>query len=101
MMPHMSKLTYHEGIPDYFFELTQENVLNHLKEMTLFYHKGKNDKTVLISTMLHGNETSGLEAIKQYFRDVLDKGISDLSFLVLLGNPLAFSQNKRLIKGPT
>ena len=49
--------------------------------------------------MLHGNETSGLVAIQQFFRSILERDSSEMSFLVLLGNPLAFSQNKRLVNG--
>ena len=95
----MRNLTYIESIPDYFFDLNQSNVLDHLDDMTLFFHRGESDKTILLSTMLHGNETSGLKAIQQYLKSVIDGRINDFSFLILLGNPQAFAENKRLVEG--
>lgn len=94
----MENVRFFESIPDFFFELNQKNILDHLEEMTLFYHEGDKEETVLLSTMLHGNETSGLFAIQKYLKNMMGMEGSP-SFLILLGNPKAFHENKRLIPG--
>ena len=45
--------------------------------MSLFYQKGSIEKTVVLSTMLHGNETSGLYAIQKFLKYQTDKKLPD------------------------
>jgi succinylglutamate desuccinylase len=93
----MKSVAFYDSIPDFFYELNQENVLDYLDEMSLFYQKGDLDKTVVLSTMLHGNETSGLFAIQKFLKSILPTS-NQPSYMILLGNPKAFHQNKRLVE---
>lgn len=94
----MKNVAFYDSIPDFFYKLNQENVLGYLDEMSLFFHKGAIDKTVVISTMLHGNETSGLYAIQKFLKAQEGKA-NRPSYAILLGNPRAFQSNKRLVGG--
>ena len=59
-MSPMKNVAFYDSVPDFFYKLNQENVLDFLDEMSLFFQKGTIEKTIVISTMLHGNETRPL-----------------------------------------
>ena len=94
----MKKVSFFESIPSFFFDLNQGNILSYLKEMSLFFNRGTHSKTIFLSTILHGNETSGLVAIQRFLK-AIQKIESRPNVLILLGNPKAFSENLRLAHG--
>ena len=81
----------------HFFDINQRNVLDYIQGMSLIFHEGNFENTILISTMLHGNETSGLDILKKVPKKI--ENINDRrNILILLGNPKAFHENKGLLK---
>ncbi len=94
----MQEVQFFDSLPSFFFDINQKNVLEHLQGMSLIFHAGNYENTVLVSTMLHGNETSGLDILKKFLKKI--EGIEDRpNILILLGNPKAFHENKRFIQG--
>lgn len=81
-------------IPDAFFEAKAENLIDILPAPTLFHLEGCNPQPLFISTLLHGNETTGLYAVqrllKKYKNKQLPRAIS-----LFIGNVAAAKKNQR------
>ncbi|MFC1588719.1 M14 family metallopeptidase [Pseudomonadota bacterium] len=81
-------------IPDGFLTAKAEDLHEVLKTPTLFHLEGVNPQPLFISTLLHGNETTGLYAIqrllKKYNGTPLPRAIS-----IFVGNIAAAKDNQR------
>jgi len=69
-----------DAIPDGFLNARAQDLHEILERPTLIHLRGKNDQPLFISTLLHGNEITGLYAIqkllKQYQQSELPRSIS-------------------------
>ncbi len=81
-------------IPDELLTAKAEDLHSVLKTPTLFHLDGINPKPLFISTLLHGDETTGLYAIqrllKKYSEKPLPRAIS-----LFIGNIAAAKENQR------
>ena len=81
-------------IPDEFLTAKAEDMHEVLKMPTLFHVEGINPQPLFVSTLLHGNETTGLYAIqrllKKYREQPLPRAIS-----LFVGNIAAAKENQR------
>lgn len=85
-------------IPDAFLDANAENLHKILPAPTLFHLPGSNPQPLFLSTLLHGNETTGLYAIqrllKKYQNKPLPRAIS-----LFIGNISAARDNVRRLDG--
>lgn len=81
-------------IPDAFLDARAEDLSGILEAPTLFHLEGINPQPLFVSTLLHGNETTGLYAmqrlLKKYSNQPLPRAIS-----LFIGNVAAAKENKR------
>lgn len=81
-------------IPDAFLDAKAEELHKILPAPTLFHLQGINPQPLFLSTLLHGNETTGLYAIqrllKKYQNKPLPRAIS-----LFIGNIAAARENQR------
>ena len=85
-------------IPDAFLDASAEHLHEILPAPTLFHLPGINPQPIFLSTLLHGNETTGLYAIqrllKKYQNEDLPRAIS-----LFIGNITAARENMRRLDG--
>lgn len=79
------------GIPK-TIEESEEAVLASLKEPTLFFVDNKQEKTVLVSGLLHGNEPSGFRAIVAWMKKTKQVKLP-FNILFMIGNVKAATEN--------
>ena len=82
------------NIPEGLLEAKSEDLYELLGNPTLIHLEGKNPTPLFISTLLHGNETTGFYAVqkllKQYSKTPLPRSLS-----IFIGNVEAAQQNQR------
>ncbi len=78
----MIPLYFRESLPDGFFESEPHTAFEIFEGPTLIHLRGESDTTVFISTLLHGNEHTGYEALKS----ILQNQNRKKSLLILIGN---------------
>ena len=75
-------------IPEGFLEIKPKKITKLIEGPSLLHLRGKKDKPFFISTLLHGNETSGLiilqKVLKKYHKRVLPR-----SLIIFIANPKA------------
>lgn len=81
-------------IPDGFLDAKAEDLFDILKTPTLFHLDGVNPKPLFISTLLHGDETTGLYAIQRLLKKYSEKKLPK-SISIFIGNIAAAKENKR------
>ena len=90
------KLNRLNKIPDGLLDTPATRLHQILKAPTLIHLSGIKKQTLFISVLLHGNETTGWDAIcqllKQYTKKNLPRNIS-----LFIGNVAAAKENKRLL----
>lgn len=83
-----------QQFPEELLDANVEDLEDLLKSPTLFHLDGTNPKPLFICTLLHGNETTGFNAIqrllKKYRGQQLPRAIS-----IFVGNVYAAKQNQR------
>ncbi|MCB0413035.1 MAG: succinylglutamate desuccinylase/aspartoacylase family protein [Bdellovibrionales bacterium] len=92
------KLNIFDGFPDGLEKLTAENIKSYFDSPSLVFVKGKLDKPVFLSTLLHGNELSGLEVLKKIFK-YSQEHILARDLIVFIGNVDACEKNQRFLDG--
>ena len=84
------------------YEVNQDNkspsyVLNNYERVVGNYHSN-NEKTIIFIAAIHGNENSGLIALKRFFHDIKELEINiDGTVIGLIGNLEALKNNRRHI----
>ena len=103
----MSKRPYHNAdqpcailhqLPEGFLDSPADRLIELLPGPTLFDLPGKDPRPLFISTLLHGNEDSGLSAIQTVLKRQLAGGLNR-SLLLFIGNVRAASQQRRTLPG--
>jgi gamma-glutamyl:cysteine ligase YbdK (ATP-grasp superfamily)/succinylglutamate desuccinylase len=91
-----SHLTVLDEIPEGLLELQSHELYQHLEGPTLIRLKGRRDDVLFVSVLLHGNETTGWDAIRSLLSD------SDelpRSLYLFIGNVAAAAEGLRHLKG--
>ena len=84
------------------YEVNQDNkspiyVLNNYERVVGNYHSN-NEKTIIFIAAIHGNENSGVIALKRFFHDIKELEINiDGTVIGLIGNLEALKNNRRHI----
>jgi succinylglutamate desuccinylase len=101
-------LKYYEGIgnscegsvPEEFLNVSPDRILDVLGQPSLIKVTGTNPhaRPLFVSTLLHGDEHSGLIALQRMLARNRHCGI-ERTLLILVGNVHAAAQNKRLLPG--
>ncbi|NNJ51545.1 MAG: peptidase M14 [Gammaproteobacteria bacterium] len=81
-------------IPDDFLNARAEDLLDILKAPTLFHLEGINPQPLFISTLLHGDETTGLYAIQRLLKKYRNKPLPR-ALSIFIGNIAAARENQR------
>ena len=83
-------------LPEGFLDCPADQLMQLLPGPTLFDLPGRDPRPLFISTLLHGNEDSGLNAIQTVLRK-LGSGELNRSLLLFIGNVRAASQQCRTL----
>lgn len=84
-------------LPEGFLDCPADRLMQLLPGPTLFDLPGKDPRPLFISTLLHGNEDSGLSAIQTVLKQQLSRGLSR-SLLLFIGNVRAAAQRRRTLQ---
>lgn len=90
-------LDVRESIPEGLWDLGPTEIHKVLDGPTLFHLKGEKESPLFISTLLHGNETSGYYALKKFF-EKYDQNNLPRSVSVLIGNVQAAKEGLRKLE---
>lgn len=82
------------SVPDGLLEARSDELLELLGGPTLIHLEGENPVPLFISTLLHGNETTGFYAIQKLLADYVDKNLPR-SLSIFIGNVKAAAQDQR------
>lgn len=86
----------YDGIPSNFFQITPLGVEKEFKGPSIFHIRGREERPYIISTLLHGNETTGFFALQKFLEKYWDsETMLPRSLVIVLGNPKAASKSKR------
>ena len=83
-------------LPKGFLDCPADRLIQLLPGPTLFDLPGKDPRPLFISTLLHGNEDSGLNAIQTVLKQQLPRGLRR-SLLLFIGNVRAAAQQRRTL----
>ena len=92
------KVFHYNEIPDGFLDSSSTGLAGVLAGPSLILLKGRRDPPLFVSTLLHGNETTGFEAIKILLRRYLQSELPR-SMLLFIGNVQAAEQGLRSLPG--
>lgn len=81
-------------IPDAFLDAKAEDLCDLLKAPTLFHLEGINPQPLFISTLLHGNETTGFYAVQRLLKKYKDASLPR-AISIFIGNIEAAKENQR------
>ena len=81
-------------LPDGFLSTKVEDLHEILKSPTLFHLQGINPQPLFISTLLHGNETTGFYAVQRLLEKYKDEPLPR-SISLFIGNVAAAKENQR------
>jgi succinylglutamate desuccinylase len=85
-----------DHVPPEFLESPPERLIEVLPQPTLFDLKGRDSRPLFVSTLLHGDEETGLEAAQALLRRHLGKGLNR-SLLLFVGNVEAAAAGVRTL----
>ena len=89
-----------DSVPEEFLNVSPERILEVLGQPSLIKVTGTNSQArpLFVSTLLHGDEHSGLIALQRVLARNRNCGI-ERTLLILVGNVQAAALNKRLLPG--
>lgn len=85
-----------DGMPDQLLSCDARALAAQLGGSALIRVPGDRTPALFISVLLHGNETSGWEALRRY---LLDVGTPGRSLVVFIGNVFAAAEGQRVLAG--
>jgi len=93
-------LTVLNNIPDNFLNVDATQLHTILNGPTLIHLQGRREQPLFVSTLLHGNETTGLQAIQTLLKKYEDKELPR-SLSIFIGNVQAAKEEvRRLVNQP-
>jgi succinylglutamate desuccinylase len=87
-----------DGLPANFFNVSPQNIETWLEGPSVFKIKGENQDLppLLVSTLLHGNETTGFFALQNFLKFYRDQEIGlPRNLIIVIGNPKASAKSSR------
>ncbi|MGD9545291.1 MAG: M14 family metallopeptidase [Methylocystis sp.] len=87
-----------DRLPDGFLDCPANRLKDILPRPTLFDLPGRDPQPLFVSTLLHGNETSGLAAVQETLRRHAGRGLPR-SLILFIGNVDAAAENVRTLPG--
>ena len=87
-----------DRLPDGFLDCPANRLKDILPRPTLFDLPGRDPQPLFVSTLLHGNETSGLAAVQKTLRRQTERGLNR-SLILFIGNVEAAAENMRTLPG--
>lgn len=84
-------------LPEGFLEAKAEDLLDLLGKPSLIHLQGINPKPLFISTLLHGNETTGFYALQALLKQYVDTPLPR-SLSIFIGNVEAAAKNQRRLE---
>ncbi len=85
------------ALPGGFFDIDSANIRRLLPNPTLIHLAGRDPRHLFVSILLHGNETTGLQAMQALLADY--SGELPRSLLLFVGNVRAAEENRRFLPG--
>ncbi len=93
-------LTILESLPEGLLEKKAHELYDFLSSPTLIHLPGLKPEPLFISVLLHGNETTGWEAVRGYLSEVLLKQDNlPRAISLFIGNVSAATEQKRVLDG--
>lgn len=86
------------SLPEGMLDCEVRDLAQLLEGPTLINLPGKVPEPLFLSTLLHGNETTGIRSIQQVLKE-LDLGQLPRALSILIGNVEAASRNERRLRG--
>jgi len=94
------ELKIFDNIPDRFLDANADELTSVFSGPAFIHIAGKENPPLFLSTLLHGNETTGIAAIQELLKKYLENGKGlPRSLSLFLGNLHAARQNARLLPG--
>lgn len=90
------KLNIFNEFPKQILHITASQLHEHLGGPSLIHIPGENPQPVLVSVLLHGNEFSGWEAIRQLLNSYQDEPLPR-AMVLFIGNTLAAEKGLRML----
>lgn len=87
-----------DRLPEGFLDCPANRLKDILPRPTLFDLSGRDPNPLFVSTLLHGNETSGLAAVQEVLRRHAARGLNR-SLILFIGNVEAAAANVRTLAG--
>lgn len=87
-----------DRLPEGFLDCPADRLIEILSGPTLFNLPGRDPRPLFVSTLLHGNETSGLAAVQSVLRRHAARGLNR-GLLLFIGNVRAAAANLRTLPG--
>ena len=91
-------LTVLDEIPEGLLQVKARDLHDHLSGPTLIRLQGKRKDVLFVSVLLHGNETSGWDAIRELLIESAE-GILPRSLYLFIGNVAAAAEGLRVLDG--
>lgn len=74
-MAFIDEINYIDGeVPSKLFSLKADELSDYLEHPTLYYIPGNTDKNILLTVLLHGNETTGYYAVRDALLSLREAG---------------------------
>ena len=90
-----------DGLPANFFNISPQNVETWLEGPSVFRIRGENQNLppLLVSILLHGNETTGFYALQIFLKQYRDQEIAlPRNLIIVIGNPKASAKSSRRLQ---
>lgn len=87
-----------DRLPEGFLDCPAIRLKDLVPQPTLFNLPGRDPQPLFVSTLLHGNETSGLAAVQEVLRRHAARGLPR-SLILFIGNVEAAAENVRTLPG--
>ena len=91
-------LTVLDAIPENLLQVEGADLHQHLSGPTLIRLQGESDEVLFVSVLLHGNETTGWDAVRELLQDYKDKKLPR-SLYLFIGNIAAAAEGLRVLDG--
>ena len=96
----LSNLGVLDKLPEGILDCRAADLHTILHDMTLIHLEGEIKEPIFISVLLHGNETTGWEALRLFLKEQMDSSaILSRSISILIGNVKAAALSLRQVEG--
>lgn len=92
----LAALRIFDNVPDQLLDCDARELAARLGGSALIRIPGDRSPALFVSVLLHGNETSGWEALRRYISEV---GTPGRSLVIFIGNVLAAAEGQRVLAG--